>query len=268
MAPWRASMRRERRVDRRCVGDVEHARPRPSRRPPPRYAPIAAAPSVGRRGADHRRAIARQRHGDRAADAAGRAGDERDVLVRSPAAMSASLSAASASSSSGRSPSEYATSVSSMRRTRPASTLPGPHSTMCVDALRARTRGSCRPSAPGGRLPRSAARIASGVGCGATSTLCMHRNRGRARPAPARAARRSRSAAGFSSEQWNGADTGSSSPRLAPRALRGRDRALDRGLVAGDHDLPRRVEVGRLDDLALRAPRAHASRDRSVVGRP
>ena len=52
------------------------------------------------------------------------------------------------------------------------------------------------------------------------------------------------SAAGCISGQWNGALTGSSMPRLAPRALADLDRALDGGLVAADHDLAAAIVVG------------------------
>ena len=58
------------------------------------------------------------------------------------------------------------------------------------------------------------------------------------------------------SELWNGADTGSSTPRFAPLRGGGRDRALDRFAVPGDHDLLGRVEIDGLDDLPLRGLRA------------
>jgi len=63
---------------------------------------------------------------------------------------------------------------------------------------------------------------------------------------------RKRSDAGLSSDEWNGAETGRDSARLAAFFL-GRDaRSFDCTLVTGDHDLRRGVEIDRFDYLALR----------------
>ena len=60
------------------------------------------------------------------------------------------------------------------------------------------------------------------------------------------------SAAGCMRAQWKGAETVSITARLAPFVLGDRDGALDRRLVAGDHDLGAAIVVGRIADLALR----------------
>ena len=61
---------------------------------------------------------------------------------------------------------------------------------------------------------------------------------------------RSRSAAGFISAEWNGAETASGSARFAPAALSSSQALSTPALRAGDDGLLRIVEVGRLDDLA------------------
>ena len=72
-----------------------------------------------------------------------------------------------------------------------------------------------------------------------------------------------------SAREWNGADTGSGSARLAPIALSTSQAFSTPALRAGDHGLPRVVEVDGLDDLAavgrgawrsLRAPRRRPGR--------
>jgi len=93
--------------------------------------------------------------------------------------------------------------------------------------------------------------MAAGSPTSATSTLLTTGMRGLAKATSARRPAR-RSAAGLSSDEWNGALTGSMTARLAPSRLAPRG-ALDRRLVAGDHDLARCVEVDRLDHFALRA---------------
>ncbi len=59
------------------------------------------------------------------------------------------------------------------------------------------------------------------------------------------------SAAGRISEQWNGADTGSGTARRTPKRLADFRHAVERGLVARQHDLCRLVVVGDLAHLAL-----------------
>ena len=78
------------------------------------------------------------------------------------------------------------------------------------------------------------------------------------------AARCRRSAAGFISGEWNGAETGSGSARLAPAALSSSQALSTPALRAGDHGLLRIVEVGRLDDLAGRS-RAAAQPSRTAA---
>ena len=87
---------------------------------------------------------------------------------------------------------------------------------------------------------------------------------------------RSRSAAGFISAEWNGAETASSSARFAPGRLQELAGLVDAGLAAGDDGLLRIVEVRRLHDLAglargLRCSRrctASASRPRIAAIAP
>ncbi len=206
---------------------------------------------------------------DRAADAARRAGDERDLssqrgLPRDVAhgalpASPASRIAASAASSDAGSKIDMPVTRGSMRLQSGASTLPGPHSTTCVTPASAmrRTISTQRTGDDAWRI--SASRMRSGSCSIATSTLLTTSIAG----APIATFLRwlaSRSPAGFSSDEWNGAETGSDHRALRAARLRGLARALDRRLVPGDDDLCRRVEVDRLDDLALRrfvARRAH-----------
>ena len=61
----------------------------------------------------------------------------------------------------------------------------------------------------------------------------------------------SRAAAGASSDEWNGALTGSEHGALGAAGFRSFDRPLHRGGVPGDHHLPGGVEVDRLDHLPL-----------------
>ncbi len=70
------------------------------------------------------------------------------------------------------------------------------------------------------------------------------------------------SAAGCISAQWKGAETGSSSARLAPFALAISTARSTARLVARDHNLRRVVVVGRLADLALRRLLGHRARGR------
>ena len=225
---------------------------------------------VGGRGADDRRALARQRERDRAADAARRAGDQRSLSFKCPAAIvmppqrcCGQRLVERVAVARARTP----RASSAMRLVSPASTLPGPAFDDVRDAPRGHRAASSRPSAPGSPpAARAPSRIASGARCSATSTLWMHGNRRRRERRPARGARASRSAAGFSSELWNGARHRQQHAALrAAAALASADRALDRLAVAGDHDLARRVEVHRLDHLRPAPPRAHAARDGVVV---
>ena len=134
-----------------------------------------------------------------------------------------------------------------IRLLSPASTLPGPHSTTCVTPRAANAWIVSTQRTGLAACCASAARIASGARCFGDVDVVQHRDRRRgerhARRASPRAARPRASAASCGTAR----DTGSSTPRLAPFAFASADRALDRLRVPGDHDLPRRVEIDRLD---------------------
>ena len=148
-----------------------------------------------------------------------------------------------------------------MRLTRPFSTAPEPSSYARVTPsfAIAWTDSSQRTGA---------------VTCWTSSSLDLRRILGRlggdvrddrharrARSSTPAIAAASRSAAGFISEQWNGALTGSFFASFAPAAFAS---AIARSIAAAwprDHDLPGAVEVRRLDRLARRAtPRSHSAR--------
>ena len=97
----------------------------------------------------------------------------------------------------------------------------------------------------------SASRAAAPVATGARVDVGHHRHARVAERARPRASASRPSRAGAISGEWNGAETGSGSARLAPALLGQRHGALDRRLVAGDHRLLRRVEVGHRADLAV-----------------
>ena len=247
----RFSIAAERRVDRRRVGDVERRCPSPPMPASARYAVIAAAPASVVAVPTTVAPCAAQRRGDRAADAARRAGDQRDLSRQRPAHAALPWRQRPAPPARRRWRRHRRARVprgsASMRLHRPVSTLPGPHSTTWVTPLRGHGLHGLDPAHRARRLARQRARGSPPASrCTATSTLCSTGIRG---ARERHLGRRARSALGRRLHQraeWNGADTGSSTPRLAPRALAGRDRALDRRRVAGDDDLARGVEVDRL----------------------
>ena len=105
-----------------------------------------------------------------------------------------------------------------------------------------------------------------GLGLRGDVDVVDHRDRAAPRAARRPGARAARSAAGFISAQWKGADTASGSARLAPVALSSSQALSTPALAAGDHGLLGVVEVGRRDHLAavarglLRSPRARRRR--------
>ena len=128
-----------------------------------------------------------------------------------------------------------------MRLTRPASTLPAPSSTKRVTPS-ARHIGDAL--APAHRRPsparRGSARIAAGSVTALAADIGDQRRLGRDESSTSFSASAIASAAGCISAQWKGADTGSSSARLAPFELGELHRPLDRRLGAGDRRPGRR----------------------------
>ena len=117
-----------------------------------------------------------------------------------------------------------------MRLTMPASTLPGPHSTMCVDAARPdRLHVSTQRTGPKA-WRYSASRIAAGSVSHRDVDVVDHRDARRGERDVAASRSFSASAAGFIRLEWNGADTGSGSARLAPAAFSASQALLDAGL--------------------------------------
>ena len=112
----------------------------------------------------------------------------------------------------------------SMRLTMPASTLPGPHSTMCVDAARAHAPAPSRPSAPG-RRPGGTARRGSPPARSATATsmLLITGMRGAAKRRRRRAAR-----AAARPPASSGSNGTAPTPAAAARAWRPRPSAARR----------------------------------------
>ena len=160
------------------------------------------------------------------------------------------------------------TASASMRLTMPASTLPGPHSTMCVDAARADRLHRLDPAhrAEGLAIQRVADRRRVGLDRDVDVVDDRDLRRGdRRRRQLARAAARPPASSGC---EWNGADTGSGSARLAPLRLEQFAGLLDAGLAAGDHGLLRVVEVDRFDHLAGCRARASAQPSRTALRRP
>ena len=154
-----------------------------------------------------------------------------------------------------------------MRLTSPASTLPGPHSTTCVTPARAQAPHRLDPAHRAERLAYQ--RVADRVGVGRCGDVDVvdHRDARRAAASRPPAAAAARSAAGFISDEWNGADTGSGSARLAPAGLQPLAGALDRRLVAGDHGLPGALKLTASHDLALRRLRRRRRAPRRRRGR-
>ena len=140
------------------------------------------------------------------------------------------------------------TASGSMRLTMPASTLARAALEDVADAAGAGSPGSSRPSAPG-RTPGDRARRGSRAGSLSllTSMLLITGMNGASIGVVASRSR-SRSAAGFIRLEWNGAETGSGSARLAPAALSSSQALSTPALRAGDDGLLRIVEVRRLDD--------------------
>src|SRR5690606_27527082 len=199
----------------RCVGHVEH---------------VAASGESGLlegardrlhagcagRGADDRGALARQLERDRPADSTRGAGHQRH-LVEKLHACSPATAASAASSDAGSCTLEVA-SERSMRETSPVSTLPGPNSTTRVAPI-AFSRWTTSTQRTGDDACRtSASRMRAGSDSTATSTLLSTGQRG-ARTSIAAGACASRSPAGRSSAEWNGAETGSGIARFAPAAF-------------------------------------------------
>ncbi len=172
-------------------------------------------------GADHGETLQGEFVRDGRADAARRAGHQghlaREFHVRHVVLLvqaSRALTSVSVAGSYRAAP----WMLASMRLVMPASTLPGPHSTM---ASMSRARMACTHSTQrtGPKAWRySASRMRSASDSTATSMLLIKGMLGVARATPASFSRR-RSAAGFMRLEWNGADTGNGNARLAPLAL-------------------------------------------------
>ena len=235
---------RIRRRRRREVAGRRHGRARPAPRP---------APPAPRRGAGqhHGGALGVQRARDGAADAARSAGDERRLPVRS---NMLSIPCAAALCFRRR-------SMRSRRRSPPASAATprrgrvdalgeaGQHLAGAeLDQFLRRPRifivkHALAPAHRAGDLLDQQAADLVRVGDRRGGDVGDQRH-GRRRSSTSASASRIASAAGAISGQWKGALTGSRMLRLAPLGGQ-RDRPLDRRLVAADHDLARRVVVGR-----------------------
>ena len=155
--------------------------------------------------------------------------------------------------------------LGSMRLTRPASTLPGPHSTTCVTPCAAI---ACMISTQ--RTGEAAWRTsASLIVTGSVSRhvdVVEHGNarRGKShiRQYAAKLQRRGLHQAAMERRGHRQQHRALGAPRLA-----GLDGARDRALVPGDHDLAGCVEIDRLHDFALRGLRAGRARRRRRPGR-
>src|ERR1700761_5808327 len=167
-------------------------------------------------GADDTEATRGELLRDGTADAARGAGDQRGLDVAVVEIAHASTPFIAASEAGSLMP--PVTSSPSMRLTMPASAVPGPHSTTCVmpRAFSDCTTSTQRTAPAAWRT--SASRIAAASTGVATSTLLTTGIEGACSVTFSSAACR-RSAAGFIRLEWNGADTASSSARLAPAAL-------------------------------------------------
>ena len=144
--------------------------------------------------------------------------------------------------------------------TSPLSTEPGPTSDersarrRRADARRSPATGRGPAPRPGGTAPRWR-----------TARRAWAARRRWRRPAPSAcrsdSARRRgarRSSAGRISAQWNGALTASATVFFAPSSLARSDARLTAPACAGDHHLPRGVDVGRADHLVAAALLARA----------
>ena len=211
----------------------------------------------------------RERERDRAPDAARRAGDERDLAVERRAVLIADalqlrVSCASAPALVERcavGQRERRSASASMRRVSPASTLPGPAFDDVRDAARGQRLDGLGPAHRARRLLRE--RGADLVG----RRVRLRRRRCERPESPARESRPARAAPRAARPRASAASCGTAPTPAAAAALRAArlrsdDRALDRSLVAGDHDLARRVEIHGLDDLALRRFAACVARPR------
>ena len=246
-----------------------------------RECPSRALPAVGeicadargalvrRRRADHRRAVARERLRDRAADAARGAGDQRDLsgelavrhrMSRSDAAASARIVERRCRRRSARTPS----SSSSMRLLEARQHLAGPAFDDVRHAAARRTPAIvCDPAHRARRLPRERGADRVGRRVLARRRRCGAPGSRASRTRPARAARASRSAAGCSSELWNGADTGSSTPRLRAASAFASPIARSTASVWPAITIcPGALKLTGFDDLALRPPRGTPRRPR------
>ena len=265
IAPKRASIVGERRVGRGGVGDVEpHARARDGR-PPRAYAPIA-------RGARRRWSRCRppSRRRARARSAIARP-MPRVAPVTSATCPSSSFAIASSASAQLR---ERVVDRMRRRSARTASSVvvdalarePGEHLARARIRRRASRRArrspapsrSSAPGSPPGARARRGSRRASR--CSRDVDVVHHRDRRRARTRPSRASRRAAPPPACSSELWNGADTGSSTPRLRaalpwPASIARSTAALWPAITSW----PGALKLTGLDDLRPARPRAQAS---------
>ena len=130
-----------------------------------------------------------------------------------------------------------------------------------------RSRPSAPGSPPGARARRGSRRVRSHRRhrrCSRPGSPAL-----RTRPSASRAA--SRSAAGCISELWNGADTGSSTPRFAPAAFAAAMARSTAALCPAITTCSGALKLTGFDDLRLapppRTPRARASSSRPRIGR-
>src|SRR5204862_5240327 len=120
--------------------------------------------------ADHLRVLPPELARDRIADAARGAGDERYLALEH---AHAPFSACSAASSGARSERLSDCTCGAMRLVMPASTLPGPHSTMCVAPISTIFSIVSTQRTGDAAWRTSACLIAAGCSTIATSTLLM-----------------------------------------------------------------------------------------------
>ena len=150
-----------------------------------------------------------------------------------------------------------------MRRLRPVSTLPGPHSISCRRAPQQRPHG-LRSSAPGWRAGAPASRgCPAGSACssgidGADIAVARRPNLDLRQPLLELLRGRAHQA-----RMCRHAHRQQHARACAPRCLASSMRTLHRGSVAGDHHLAGRVEIDRLDHLALRSLARTPPRPRS-----
>ena len=216
--PCRSTMPAGSRLERGRVGHVDAERL--GRRPPRRQSSATQSRGVvAARGGDHRRALRREPLGDRAADAARRAGDERDLageiehvrITRAPIRRPRD-----------RRDRRSSTTVASrwILRTRPLSTVPGPTSTYVVTPSDARRRTTASQRTGDDTCATSASIAAARVALRLGVDVGDDRHARRRARRSARSSGASRSSAGFISAQWNGALTGSGIDALRAQRLR------------------------------------------------